>query len=54
MNNLANLVVSYLKQVAAEYSIILADKKEDSLVCRKGKRVLNTVKILDIIIDDTL
>ena len=54
VDNLANLVVSHFKQTAAEHGIILADEKEDSLTCRKGKRALKTVKILGVIIDNTL
>ena len=54
VDNLTNLVVSYFKQTVTEHGIILTDEKEDSLTCRKGKRAFKTVKILGIIIDNTL
>ena len=54
LGRLADWVVEHFKRIAAEHGIILEAEKETELVCRKGKRVGATVKILGVIVDDTL
>ena len=47
-------MVDHFKRTAAEHGIILEPEKETELVGRKGKRVGATVKILGVIMNDTL
>ena len=54
LKRLVDRVVDHFKRTAAGHGIILEEEKETELVRRKGKRATATVKILGVIVDDTL